>query len=86
MTLVRLQDAGRQYGDRWVIRHVGFHVAQGERWGIVGRNGIGKTTLLRLVTGEDEPTEGEVWRHPGLRFTHMRQERDEQSAVSIREA
>src|SRR3954447_5081510 len=86
MTLVRLQDAGRQYGDRWVIRHVGFHVAQGERWGIVGRNGIGKTTLLRLITGEDEPTEGEVWRHPGLRFTHMHQDRREQSAATIREA
>jgi ATP-binding cassette subfamily F protein 3 len=86
MTLVRLQDAGRQYGDRWVIRHVSFHVAQGERWGIVGRNGVGKTTLLRMITGEDEPTEGEVWRHPGLRFTHMRQDREEQSAATIREA
>jgi ATP-binding cassette subfamily F protein 3 len=86
MTLVRLQDAGRQYGDRWVIRHVDFHVTQGDRWGIVGRNGIGKTTLLRLITGEDEPTEGEVWRHPGLRFTLMRQNRGETSAATVLEA
>ncbi|HYH79651.1 MAG TPA: ABC-F family ATP-binding cassette domain-containing protein, partial [Longimicrobium sp.] len=86
MTLVRLQDAGKQYGDRWVVRNVAFHVAQGERWGIVGRNGQGKTTLLRLITGEEEPTEGEVWRHPGLRFTHLRQNRGEQSAASVAEA
>jgi ATP-binding cassette, subfamily F, member 3 len=86
MALVRLQDAGRQYGDRWIIRHVDFHVARGERWGILGRNGIGKTTLLRLITGEDEPTEGTVWRHPGLRFTHMRQERGESSADTIAQA
>ncbi|HKP75612.1 MAG TPA: ABC-F family ATP-binding cassette domain-containing protein [Longimicrobiaceae bacterium] len=86
MTLVRLQDAGRQYGDRWVIRHIDLTVAQGERWGIVGRNGVGKTTLLRMITGEDDPTEGDVWRHPGLRFTHMRQDRGEQSAATIREA
>jgi ATP-binding cassette subfamily F protein 3 len=86
MTLVRLQDAGKQYGDRWIVRNVGFHVAQGERWGIVGRNGQGKTTLLRLITGEEEPTEGEVWRHPGLRFTHMRQDRDEGSAATVAEA
>jgi ATP-binding cassette subfamily F protein 3 len=86
MTLVRLQDAGKQYGDRWIIRHVDFHVAKGERWGIVGRNGIGKTTLLKLITGEDEPTEGEVWRHPGLRFTHMRQQRGETSAETIAQA
>ena len=86
MTLVRLQDAGKQYGDRWIIRHVDFHVAKGERWGIVGRNGIGKTTLLKLITGEDEPTEGEVWRHPGLRFTHMRQERGEAGTHTIAQA
>jgi len=86
MTLVRLQDAGKQYGDRWIIRDVSFHVAQGERWGIVGRNGRGKTTLLRLITGEEEPTEGEVWRHPGLRFTHMRQDRGEQSSATVAEA
>ncbi|HEX8906256.1 MAG TPA: ABC-F family ATP-binding cassette domain-containing protein [Longimicrobiaceae bacterium] len=86
MTLVRLQDAGKQYGDRWIIRHVDFHVAKGERWGIVGRNGIGKTTLLKMITGEDEPTEGQVWRHPGLRFTHMRQERGETSAETIAQA
>jgi ATP-binding cassette subfamily F protein 3 len=83
MTLVRLQDAGKQYGDRWIIRDVAFHVAQGERWGIVGRNGRGKTTLLRLITGEEEPTEGAVWRHPGLRFTHMRQNRGEQSSATV---
>jgi ATP-binding cassette subfamily F protein 3 len=86
MTLVRLQDAGKQYGDRWIIRHVSFHVVKGDRWGIVGRNGVGKTTLLKMLTGEDEPTEGDVWRHPGLRFTHMRQNRGEQSASTIREA
>ncbi|HET7461037.1 MAG TPA: ABC-F family ATP-binding cassette domain-containing protein [Longimicrobium sp.] len=86
MTLVRLQDAGKQYGERWIIRNVAFHVAQGERWGIVGRNGRGKTTLLRLITGEEEPTEGAVWRHPGLRFTHMRQDRGEQSGATVAEA
>ncbi|HEU4452165.1 MAG TPA: ABC-F family ATP-binding cassette domain-containing protein [Longimicrobium sp.] len=86
MTIVRLQDAGRQFGDRWVIRHVSFHVTQGDRWGIVGRNGVGKTTLFRILTGEDEPTEGEVWRHPGLRFTLMRQNRGEESHATVHQA
>ncbi len=86
MTIVRLDGAGRQYGDRWVLRGVSFHVAKGDRWGVVGRNGVGKTTLFRLITGEDEPTEGTVWRHPGLRFTLMRQNRGETSAATVMEA
>jgi ATP-binding cassette subfamily F protein 3 len=86
MTLVRLQDAGKQFGDRWVLRNVSFTVGQGDRWGIVGRNGVGKTTLFRMITGDDDTTEGEVWRHPGLRFTLMRQNRGERSDTTIHEA
>ncbi|MBD0319897.1 MAG: ABC-F family ATP-binding cassette domain-containing protein, partial [Gemmatimonadetes bacterium] len=86
MTLVRLQDAGKQFGDRWVLRNVSFTVAQGDRWGIVGRNGVGKTTLFRMLTGDDEATEGEIWRHPGLRFTLMRQNRGERSEATVSEA
>jgi ATP-binding cassette subfamily F protein 3 len=86
MTIVRLQNAGKQYGDRWVFRNVSFTVAERERWGIVGRNGVGKTTLFRTMTGEEETTEGEVWRHPGLRFTLLKQNRGEQSAATVHEA
>ena len=86
MTIVRLQNAGKQYGDRWIFRTVSFTVGDRERWGIVGRNGVGKTTLFRALTGEDELTEGEVWRHPGLRFTLLAQNRGEQSAATVHEA
>jgi ATP-binding cassette subfamily F protein 3 len=86
MTIVRLQNAGKQYGDRWVFRNVSFTVGARDRWGIVGRNGVGKTTLFKAITGEDEPTEGEVWRHPGLRFTLLRQNRGEQGEATVHEA
>jgi ATP-binding cassette subfamily F protein 3 len=86
MTIVRLQNAGKQYGDRWVFRDVSFTIGSRERWGVVGRNGVGKTTLLKAITGEDELTEGETWLHPGLRFTLLRQNRGEQSASTVHEA
>ncbi|HEX6039734.1 ABC-F family ATP-binding cassette domain-containing protein [Longimicrobium sp.] len=86
MTIVRLQNAGKQYGDRWVFRNVSFTIGARERWGVVGRNGVGKTTLLRAITGEGELTEGDAWLHPGLRFTLLRQNRGEQSAATVHEA
>ncbi|HEX5726576.1 MAG TPA: ABC-F family ATP-binding cassette domain-containing protein, partial [Longimicrobiaceae bacterium] len=86
MTLLRLDGVGRQYGDRWIFRGVGFHAARGDRWGVVGRNGVGKTTLFRLMAGDDEPTEGTVWRHPGVRFTLLRQNRGERSTATVAEA
>ncbi|HEX8275438.1 MAG TPA: ABC-F family ATP-binding cassette domain-containing protein [Longimicrobiaceae bacterium] len=86
MTLVRFSGVGKQFGDRWVLRGVDFQVAAGDRWGIVGRNGVGKTTLFRLLTGADDATEGEIWRHPGIRFTLLRQNRGESSAATVREA
>jgi ATP-binding cassette, subfamily F, member 3 len=86
MTIVRLQGAGRQFGDRWVFRDVSFAVGERERWGIVGRNGVGKTTLFRVLAGDDEPTEGEVWRHPGLRFTLLRQNRGERGESTVHQA
>jgi ATP-binding cassette subfamily F protein 3 len=86
VTLVRFSGAGKQFGDRWVLRGVDFQVSAGDRWGIVGRNGVGKTTLFRLLTGADDATEGEIWRHPGIRFTLLRQNAGESSAATVREA
>jgi ATP-binding cassette subfamily F protein 3 len=86
VTLVRLSGVGKEYGARWIFRDVSFQVSAGERWGVVGRNGLGKTTLLRVLTGEEEPTEGEVWRHPGTRLGLLRQERGETGSATVKEA
>jgi ABC-type polysaccharide/polyol phosphate transport system ATPase subunit len=47
--------------DRYALRGVSFEVARGQTLGIVGRNGSGKTTILRLIGGVMAPTGGEVW-------------------------
>jgi ABC-type polysaccharide/polyol phosphate transport system ATPase subunit len=43
-----------------LFKNITFTVAGGERWGIIGRNGAGKTSIFRLITGELEPTVGSV--------------------------
>jgi lipopolysaccharide transport system ATP-binding protein len=44
----------------WVLRDISFEVKRGECWGIIGRNGTGKTTLLQLICGISQPSYGEV--------------------------
>jgi ATP-binding cassette subfamily F protein 3 len=65
---------------------VTFTVARGEKWGVVGRNGTGKTTLFRLLTGDAEPTRGTVSRASGLRFSVMEQHREFLGATTVWEA
>ena len=64
--LVNLKDVAKGYGSRSVLRGVTLGVAAGDRIGVVGRNGDGKSTLLRLVAGAEEPDAGAVTRAGGL--------------------
>ena len=57
---VELKDAGKCFGDRWVLRHFDFLLQRADRVGIVGGNGAGKSTLLNLIAGSLQPDEGTV--------------------------
>ncbi|MCP4967745.1 MAG: ABC-F family ATP-binding cassette domain-containing protein [bacterium] len=67
--VVELHNAGKRYGDEWVLRHVDYRLSADARIGIVGPNGSGKTTLLSLLAGRIGPDEGKVTQgstiHPG---------------------
>ncbi|MBB5349910.1 ATP-binding cassette subfamily F protein uup [Haloferula luteola] len=62
--VIELEDAGINVGTatspRWLFRHLTLSLRAGECTGIVGRNGVGKTTLLKLCLGQIEPTEGQA--------------------------
>ncbi len=58
--VVELHDAGKRYGEQWVVRHVEYKLQPDARIGIVGPNAAGKSTLLSLIAGRIEPDEGRV--------------------------
>ena len=76
MTQISVSGAEVHFGATKLFKNVTFTAARGDRWGIVGRNGTGKTTLFRLITGEQQPTFGSVSKQPGLRVSLLEQHRD----------
>lgn len=65
--LFRFSDITKSYGGNEVLRGVSFQINPGEKVGLVGRNGAGKTTIFRLLTGAEAPDTGEVIKMNGLR-------------------
>jgi ATP-binding cassette subfamily F protein 3 len=86
MTQITVGGAAVEFGATTVFQDVSFTVARGERWGIIGRNGTGKTTLFKVILGELNPTRGSVSRVSGLRIAHLEQHRDFGDATTVWEA
>jgi ATP-binding cassette subfamily F protein uup len=74
MTLLTLRDAELAYGDFPLLDHAQLSVQDGERIGLIGRNGTGKSTLLKVVTGAATLDDGAVERRDGLRIAFVEQE------------
>jgi len=72
--VVALEDVGKAYGGRCVLRRISFAVRRGERIALIGSNGSGKTTLLRLLTGADKPDAGTVRMGESVRLAYLPQE------------
>src|SRR5687768_16375662 len=86
MGQIFVSGTGVEFGSTTVFEDITFTIAPRDRWGIIGRNGTGKTTLFRLLTGTLAPTKGSVARQPGLRLALLEQHRDFGTAKTVWEA
>jgi ABC transport system ATP-binding/permease protein len=84
--LVNLERVHKSYGIRPLLDGVSLGVGTGERIGVVGRNGDGKTTLLRVIGGLEEPDRGRVSRARGLHLGYLTQGDDLEPSATVQEA
>ena len=83
--VIRARNVSYSYGDEEVIKDFSIKIMRGDRIGLIGNNGVGKTTLLRLLLGELEPQSGTVKMGTGLQvgyFDQLRQALDLDKSVA----
>jgi ATP-binding cassette subfamily F protein uup len=73
MSLLRFDDIGLEFGDQLILRDAAFSIEPGERVCLIGRNGAGKSTTLKLIMGSIEPDRGEITPKPGLIVSQLEQ-------------
>ena len=74
MALFTINDAQLAYGHVALLDHTDFSLEEGERVGLIGRNGTGKSSLLKIIAGIQSPDDGMIARQQGLRCTYVEQE------------
>jgi ATP-binding cassette subfamily F protein uup len=85
MTLIRFDQVSLDFGDQAILTKADFAIEAGERVSLIGRNGAGKSTTLRLITGETQPDRGEIVRRSGLIISQLAQSLPEAMDRSVRD-
>ena len=83
MPLLRLDAASLHYGTQVLLDNVDLTIAKGDKLGLLGRNGTGKTTLLKVLAGELSPDSGERWLRPGVRLARLQQTLPEADDLTV---
>lgn len=73
MNIINIEHISKIYGEKTIYEDASFGIQQGDKIGIVGINGTGKSTLLKMVAGEEVPDDGQIIRQNGLKIAYVPQ-------------
>ena len=81
--MITVSNLGMQFGGQWLFQHVDLQFVPGNCYGIIGANGAGKSTFLRLLTGELESTTGDIFVDPDKRVSVLKQNQNAYDEYSV---
>jgi len=83
--VLRLENITKIYATDLVLKNINWEIKKGEKIGLIGSNGAGKTTQLKILTGEEEQTSGSIIKEGNLRISYLKQEFDLNLNNSVRD-
>ena len=86
MPVATLENVSLAYGHVPLLDRVQLVIDPGDKIALIGRNGTGKTSLLRVLAGTTAADDGVVWRQPGLRLAYLEQEPELESGQTVFDA
>ena len=85
-SILQIENLTKSYGDRVLFADVTFGMEEGDKIGVVARNGTGKSTLLRIICGKESADSGKVTWRQGVKVGYLEQTPDFGTAATIKEA
>ena len=73
MNIINIEHISKIFGEKIIFKDASFGIHEGDKIGIIGINGTGKSTLLKMVAGVEEPDEGQIIKQNGLRIAYLSQ-------------
>src|ERR1700687_20721 len=72
--MITLRNVSKSFGDQVLFEGISLQINQSDRFALIGPNGVGKSTLFKLIMGQVEPEEGEIALRSGVTFGYLPQE------------
>ncbi|WP_270573459.1 ABC-F family ATP-binding cassette domain-containing protein [Bacillus glycinifermentans] len=85
MSILKAEGLYKTYGDKTLFDHISFHIEENERIGLIGPNGTGKSTLLKVIAGDESTEKGEITRAGSLHTEYLHQEPDLDGSQTVLE-
>lgn len=85
MNYLSAESIAKTYNDRWLFKDITLGISQGEKFALVGNNGVGKSTLLKILTGEIQPDAGVVSVRQGIRMGYLTQQPQVEDKLTVKD-
>jgi ATP-binding cassette subfamily F protein uup len=85
LNFLSAESISKTFNDRWLFKDISLGISQGEKFGFVGNNGVGKSTLLKILTGELAPDNGKVSVRQGIRLGYLTQTPSVNEQITVKD-